>query len=329
LRGRAERDPDASVESVTSSPGRWVLALGFAAACYREQAPTVRNTADQALVLGAPLVCGPDDRRYPAVDGSPDSRMRSHGSGALTARHRTWLGPAVPEYVPERIGTLGLFLLDEVEGGHLAFYREPYNLGSCGLGNGTNCTYEARLYGRRGEQRWALQLGEVMSRPDQLEIQDIRLAGGVLYFNEACQSYSSGANGKCSSLVAVDPKASRVLWRTPPLVSNGRFLVRGCYIVAGYGFTGEPDAVSVIDRGSGKVLQTIPVSSAPEQYTLREDDGLDVRLYSNTTRQYRMRGFDGGPASLESLDPDEDIYGGTTYGGASYGGAPYGGHGRP
>ena len=33
-------------------------------------------------------------------------------------------------------------------------------------------------------------------------LKNVRYDGGVLYFNEACQSYSKEAQGKCSSIVA-------------------------------------------------------------------------------------------------------------------------------
>src|SRR5262249_10182596 len=154
-----------------------------------------------------------------------------------------WAGPAVPPYVDRAIGTLELFLLDEADGGYLAFYREPYNVGACTLGNATNCAYEARFYDAGGRVAWSLRLDELMSRPAPLETQAIRLAGGILYFKEACQSYAREAEGECSALVAVDPRHHRVLWRTRSLVSNGRFRITGCNIVAGYGFTAEPDYV--------------------------------------------------------------------------------------
>jgi len=159
-----------------------------------------------------------------------------------------------------------------------------------------------------------------MSRSDNLEVQDIRLADGVLYYNEACQSYSREAQGQCSSLVAVDPRARRVLWRTAPLTSNGRFRLRGCYIVAGYGFTAEPDSVYLVERGSGAVVQKLFVSSSPEQLTLVGRDHLDVTLYSGITRKFRLDGIEAGNGTIVALDPDP--YGGAGYGGATYGQLP-------
>ena len=300
------------------------IALTMFAACYRESpAPP---PAPAAAPLAQPrAACRPDDLDSPVVDGSAGLRLRSHTSGSLAgADARTWVGPPVPPHIPTRVDTLELMIADDADSGILAFYREPYGLSSCQVGGGANCAYEARYYDDRGRLAWKLRLNDLFSLPAQLEVQDIRLAGGVLYFNEACQSYASGAHGRCSRLVAVDPIRQRVIWRTEPLVSNGRFRVRGCYIVAGYGFTAEADHVRLVDRATGRVLQTIAVSSSPEEITLRGPDRLDVQLYSGAVRRYRLDNFDAAPARLVELDPPERIFGGAGYGGAAYGGAAYG-----
>lgn len=304
-----------------------VVALG---ACYRDSAPPpVANTAERAPAHAQRDWCSADDLDGAPLDLNPNGRLRTHTTGSLAgADARTWEGGRKPRAIPAKIGTLELFLLDRADGGYLAFYRDPYGVGSCGLGGGTNCAYEARFY-KQGRMRWALPLDGVLSRPDELEIQDIRYAGGVLYFNEACQSYSSGANGECSALVAVEPRTAEVLWRTPPLTSNGRFRLRGCYIIAGYGFTAEPDAVFLVERATGKVTQKIAVSSAPEVFTLAGSDRLEVELYSGALRRYHLDNFDGAGAKLVELDPPETTYGGASYGGVGYGGASYGGRAIP
>ena len=302
----------------------WLVGLVLMSACYREGSAPLANAKDP-LVQRTTQACGRnDDLRHPPLEASEGGRLRTHTTGPLSGTdRRDWAGEAVPDFVPKRLGTLELFILDPADGGHLAFYREPYGLGSCALSGATNCAYVAQFYTAGGKLGWSLQLGDLMSRPDHLEVQDIRLADGVLYFNEACQSYAADAGGKCSSLVAVDPQARRVLWRTDPLVSNGRFAVRGCYVVAGYGFTAEPDAVFLVDRGTGTVRQKIGVSSAPERYTFVRPDQLRVTLYAGGARRYALEGFDTDAAMLRDLDPAE--YGGGSYGGVGYGGMGYGG----
>lgn len=316
----APRWSGASVEGVLRHPLVFAVSI---AACYRDQPAPVTNTTTPAPLQ---VSCAADDRVHPPRDASPGSRLRTQSEGVLSgAGRRRWTGIDIPDHVPKSIGTLELFLLDPADGGHLAFYREPYDVGRCTLSGHENCRYEARFYDARGTKQWALRLDRVLSRKDRVEIQDIRLAGGVLYFNEACQSYSREAGGQCSALVAVEPREGRVLWRTAPLVSNGRFVIRGCAIVAGYGFTSERDAVFLVDRRTGEVLAEHGVASAPEQYALQPDDQVHVTLYSGALRRYQLARTDGR-AVLQPLDPPD--LGGASYGGASYGGASYGGR-RP
>ena len=49
-------------------------------------------------------------------------------------------------------------------------------------------------------------------------------------------------------------------------------------IVAGYGFTAEPDFLYLLDRRTGRVLDRLAVPSAPEVIKLR-GDRLHVRTY--------------------------------------------------
>jgi hypothetical protein len=157
-----------------------------------------------------------------------------------------------------------LSIADPTADGWLAFYRTPP-----GRDEPRNSRSAAVLYGAGGERKWALGLNPLMSRPDRLEVTDVRYAGGRLYFNESCQSYSREAGGRCSSLVRADPAAGRVDWRTPPLVSNGIFILYGPWVIAGYGFTAEPDFVRVIDRETGRILATARVDTAPEYLEVR------------------------------------------------------------
>src|SRR5262249_14090676 len=150
---------------------------------------------------------------------------------------REWGGPEVPVFVPLASGSLELFVLDRGTE-DVALYRDPYDAGSCSLSGDANCDYEVKVF-RCGELAASVALGPLLSRKDELEVQDIRYADGVLYFNEACQSYSRLAGGRCSSMVAVDVQSGQVLWRSEPLRSNNVFLVVGDYLVTGYGFTGE------------------------------------------------------------------------------------------
>jgi hypothetical protein len=237
------------------------------------------------------------------VAGRIGGRLRSHVDGALSAGSpRTWVGPQVPYFVPLVEGTAELFLLDRVDDELMAFYRDPYGAKSCSLGDDTNCHYFVTLYDLEGQVRWSVALHELLSAPRYLEVQDIRYADGVLYFNEACQSYASGAQGKCSALVAYDPLAREIRWRTRPLISNGFILVHGDYVVCGYGFTSERDFVHVVRRRDGKVMQRLAVPKAPEHLAIGDDGLLEVTLYPGTQRTYALQGWDGPAPKLVRVE---------------------------
>ena len=251
-------------------------------------APLERTAGD--LIVHAP----PDESAR-----SGGGRLRSHVEGALSkGSRRIWVGPQVPGFVSLIEGTKELFLLDRVGDDFLAFYRDPYGASSCDLSGDANCDYFARLYDIEGNERWALPLGSMLSSPSYLEVQDIRYADGVLYFNEACQSYSKQVKGKCSYLVAVDPVEGKELWRTKKLVSNGEFLIVGDYIISGYGFTAEKDFIYVVSRADGSIEQKVPLKKAAETFELDEDGLVKVRIYPGTVLRYRMEGWEGSAPKL-------------------------------
>jgi hypothetical protein len=239
--------------------------------------------------------------------------MRSHIEGSLTAGSpRIWIGPEVPGFVQLTAGTLELFLLDKVRiaaaetaepDGFLALYRDPYGASSCHLSGPGNCAFGAALYHCSGKLQWVIGLNAFMSRTDRLEVQDVRYDGGTLYFNEACQSYSSEANGRCSSLVAVDAAAKKVVWRSRPLTSNGMFVVAGEHLIAGYGFTSEPDFVHVVKRSDGSIAQRIPVPTGPQRIELVSPGEAEVELYDGARLRFRLEGFDGDRPRLVKLAP--------------------------
>lgn len=246
--------------------------------------PVPRERRAGNLVVHSP----PDPR--PAPFGA---RLRSDVDGALSASEvRTWVGIDVPIFVDLEIGGRELFILDHDADGFLAFYRSMIGTAEC-AGLGPNCAWTARHYGDDGVVKWTLDLTPLLSRTDQLEIQDVRLFGGVLYFNEACQSYSRAARGRCSSLVAVDPTEGRVLWRTPPLTSNNVFLVTDRYIVSGYGFTAEPDHLFVVRRADGRVVARANLPTGHEDIRFVDPTTLEVRIYPGEILRVRAEGFEG------------------------------------
>src|SRR5262249_4644952 len=123
-------------------------------------------------------------------------RLRTHVEGPLTrGSPRNWIGPEVPGFVFLVAATRELTLLDPAPHRFVALYRDPYNAASCTLGADKNCSFGVAFFECAGRQRWLLLLDPLFSRPDHLEVQDVRYADGIVYFNEACQSYSREAGG--------------------------------------------------------------------------------------------------------------------------------------
>jgi hypothetical protein len=237
-----------------------------------------------------------------APSRSHQLRLRTHVEGALTLNsQRVWIGPEVPPFVLLVGGTRELFLLEEAPDGFVGLYRDPYDAASCKLGGTNNCSFGVALFDCAGQQRWLFLLDPLLSRPDHLEVQDMRYADGVLYFNEACQSYAREAGGRCSSLVAVEPLTRSVLWRTPPLVSNNVFLVHQRYLITGYGFTAEPDALFIVRRADGKVMQRVPIPSAHAGLSLDPSGTLTAVLSTDQNLLFKTEGFDGDRPRLTPL----------------------------
>jgi len=248
-----------------------------------ESTPACPRRAD-----GLEMYCSTNDDP-PDFNERGALRLRSMSKGCLLKDCYThWVGPPVPAYVPLALGTQRLTLIEPTESGTMAFYRDPYGAPSCSLSSPSNCAYTVSLRSPDGRST-ELRLGEYFSRSDHLEVQDVRYDDGVVYFNEACQSYSRDAEGRCSSLVAVDAVTGVQRWRTGNLVSNGYFVVLDDHIVASYGFTSEKPRMSVIDKRTGKVTwRTNPGRSAGYMERLDGEHVL-IRRTDDVQITYRLQ----------------------------------------
>lgn len=255
-----------------------IAAAAVLAACTANPAPRETPSAPPATppVAGSPGTSG-GPPELPPQTPAPDARLVRLRAEPLNGRGYAQLGLSGatkpngleyrlrqevpsrrPAYVRAELDGLQLFIADSTADGWMALYRGPLGGGP----NGANVAYRAILYAADGSRAWDTHLNRFLSRTDHLEVQDVRYANGRLYLNEACQSYSREAGGACSSLLAVDPVAGTVEWRTPPRTSNNVILLHGPYIVAGYGFTAEPDSLYLIDRATGRILDRQPLDSA-------------------------------------------------------------------
>jgi len=236
---------------------------------------------------------------------APGLRLRTHVGAYVAGRqYPLWIGPEVPAFVPLEVPGGKLDLLEKTGTVTMALYRADIAK-TCSLTSDAkgklqfpNCLTEVRLFDCTGRQIAAVPLNPYFSRPDFLEVQDIHYADGTLYFNEACITYARDAGGRCSSLVALDPIAKRVLWRTPSLVSNNWFVVAGDYLVAAYGFSGEPPAMRIIRRKDGAIVDTKSLQGTNFEMTV-SGDVLSIEHWNTINRaDFKMSGFNGSSPKL-------------------------------
>lgn len=142
--------------------------------------------------------------------------------------------------------------------------------------------YGGRYLVKATQQSYALDFVNFMRSPNGSWLEEItwaRQIGRVLYVEHTHLTYASATRGRNAYITAIDLDARKILWRSRALVANARtFVVTGDLLVSGYGFTAEDDFLYVLDRRTGKVLDRLPVPSAPEVIKLRRDR-LHVRTY--------------------------------------------------
>ncbi len=168
-----------------------------------------------------------------------------------------------PNVLPDFLTDSKANIIDNYQDTWLEFYRK-YNY--------------VNLYDTTGELLWSFDLTNYIDEPN-FEIQDIRLAGDILYFNSACESYSENSNGECSALYAFDTKKEKVLWKTDYLVSNNIFILTDNLVICGYGFTAEPDYLYILNRKTGKQISKTKLDTA-HSYLELTDNILHVITYN-------------------------------------------------
>ena len=102
---------------------------------------------------------------------------------------------------------------------------------------------------------------------------------GTLFVSNGISGYAKEARGKTAYVTALEPKTGKLLWRSGPLTQNASALVdAGDVLICGYGFTDEPDFLYVLDKRTGRKLQTLPLKSGPS-VILRKGERVYVRCY--------------------------------------------------
>ena len=147
-----------------------------------------------------------------------------------------------------------------------------------------------------------------------LDVDFAEVAGKVLFLQLSHNGYAKEVGGKNGFIAAVDIDTGALLWCSEPLVGNAQnFVIVGRHLVAGYGFTAEPDFLFVLDTATGKTEEKQSLPSGPT-YLLRKDDKLFIRTY-DTDLVYRFspsapaapEASLGSGASARSVDVDPEI----------------------
>ncbi len=222
-------------------------------------------------------------RRKGASDQEILAEFGLHGKNkpnGFMYRLRTHIPNDKPWLIPSRVDQLELTILDRHGDRWLALYRSP-------LGD-EEYHYITRLYSSWGKVIWELVLDDYISYPHDTEVQDIRYDGTHLFFNAACKTYAKESNYQCSSLICLDPLAQNIKWQTRDLVSNEIFLVEDSFIVASYGFTDEPDDVSLINKSTGQLLDKKQLKSALDYMEIK-DGSLFLIDYHSRIMEYELR----------------------------------------
>jgi len=103
---------------------------------------------------------------------------------------------------------------------------------------------------------------------------------GVLYFS--ISGLMGFDNGQNAYVVAVDISTNKTLWVSKPNTCNSdNFLIIDNSIVCGFGDSGKPDFINVLNRFTGVQKQQLWVAHAPNWLALGSDGSLYVSLYDN------------------------------------------------
>ena len=101
---------------------------------------------------------------------------------------------------------------------------------------------------------------------------------GILYFSiSGLMGFDKGQN---AYVVAIDISTDKTLWVSKPNTCNSdNFLVIDNSIVCGFGDSGKPDFINVLNRFTGVQKQQLWVANAPHWLALGSDGRLYVSLY--------------------------------------------------
>jgi len=154
----------------------------------------------------------------------------------------------LPEFVPERFGDQRLVKAIRCREALLLVYGADFSDGR----------YLVALDPAAGDFLYGFDFIHYSRSPKSAELdravvnQAIKWAwqeSRVLYVSHAHGTYARASGGSNAYITALDTTTGAVLWRSQPLVSNAaNFELAGDTIIAGYGFTAEPDYLYLLDK---------------------------------------------------------------------------------
>jgi hypothetical protein len=268
--------PDASSPAVT--PPEVADAAAAPEACRPVELPPDR--AALAPVLGKPVLQRGRDLivGFSLDDVAP--RPEKVGAGGITAGDRSLSGLGECSDSPDGdAASAGAALEHEASGLRVEVTAvEP--AGRSGRGwKGVRCAYRVT---DRARPALHADLGlDVV--PAFNALTGLLRVDDVVYATLQFNGYAKEIGGEGNLVVAVDLCSHRVLWRSADLVSNAAILVHGDALITGYGFTSEPDSLTVLDRFTGSVVQRLTLPRSPDELRLA-DGALFVRLYDGYAR---------------------------------------------
>jgi hypothetical protein len=112
------------------------------------------------------------------------------------------------------------------------------------------------------------------------EISMVKIQNEILYFSHYATSYAEYTYGLNGYITAYDLRSDKIKWTTNPLVCNSDFQIYGNYIITGYGFTLEPDYMSIVDIRTGQTINKINLADAPA-YIRLNGNKIFVHTYSH------------------------------------------------
>lgn len=106
-----------------------------------------------------------------------------------------------------------------------------------------------------------------------------RVVDDILYVSFGHNTYAAASEGMTGYISAISLNDYHIIWTSGPTTNFGSFDFSYNRIIAGYGFTDEPDFVYVLDAKTGKYIQQVKLRKGPD-YIVVQGDNVYVRTYS-------------------------------------------------